>query len=409
MTYDLIVIGGGASGFFAAIQVATLKPGFKIVILEKSSRVLQKVKVSGGGRCNVTYHCFEKNELAKHYPRGQKELKKLFSVFQAKDTVAWFEDRDVKLKAESDGRMFPVTNNSQTIIDCFINEADRLKIKVELKTPVTEIRKIDSLFSIHSSSKIFSGKNVLIGVGGFSSLPAYGWLAKLGFSIIPPIPSLFTFNDSQNYFKDLMGVSVPSATVKIAGTNFSSAGPVLITHWGLSGPAVIRLSAWAATYLHACHYQFTVLVSWVSLNENEMRKELKNLQKINGKKKILSSTWFGLPIRLWLRLCEISEIPKPKIWSELSQRHLNKLVENLVRCPFEIKGKTTFKEEFVTCGGIDLREIELSTMESKKVKGLFFAGEVLDMDGETGGFNFQAAWTTAYMAAMGMLTLRSAS
>ena len=399
MTYDVIVIGGGAAGFFAAIQAASFNSKLKILILEKSSRVLQKVKVSGGGRCNVTHQNFEANQLAKHYPRGQKELKSLFKTFQAKHVVEWFEDHGVKLKTEEDGRMFPVTDNSQTIIDCFTHEANRLGIKVELNSRVDKIEKENTVFRIMTQSEEYSSRFVLMAVGGFSSLHQYDWLSDLGHSIIAPVPSLFTFNDSEKQFTDLMGVSVSKGIVKIAGTNFQSEGPVLITHWGLSGPAVIRLSAWAAEYLHSVHYAFNVLVNWISLNEDEARQALRNLQIENSKKRIFSDVQFGLPSRLWTRLCEVAEIPEHKIWAELSQKNLNKLVENLVRSPFRIKGKTTFKEEFVTCGGIDLKEIDLATMESKKMKGLYFAGEVLNMDGETGGFNFQAAWTTAYVAA----------
>lgn len=363
--------------------------------------MLQKVKVSGGGRCNVTHQSFEANALAKHYPRGQKELKSLFKIYQARDVVEWFKQHGVKLKTEEDGRMFPVSDSSQTIIDCFTNEAERLGIDVVLNSRVDKIQK-ETFFKIVTQSKQYISRVVLIAVGGFSSSDQYNWLSELGHSIIQPIPSLFTFNDSERRFKDLMGVSVPNSIVKIEGTDFKSEGPVLITHWGLSGPAVIRLSAWAAEYLNLVNYTFTVLVNWIALSEEEARQALRNAQLEGGKKKIFSNPQFGLSTRLWLRLCELAEIPETKIWSELSRKHANKLVENLVRSPFRIKGKTTFKEEFVTCGGIVLKEVDLATMESKKVNGLFFAGEVLNMDGETGGFNFQAAWTTAYVAAKAM-------
>jgi predicted Rossmann fold flavoprotein len=399
--FDLIVIGGGAAGFFGAIQAAEKKPGQRILILEKTSKLLSKVKVSGGGRCNVTHSCFEPIALSHHYPRGEKQLKQLFKRFQAKDSVDWFTAKGINLKAEPDGRMFPITNDSQTIIDCFLKEADRYQIKVELNRAVSEIKSDNDTFEVICQSEhAYHAKKILLAIGGHANPTAYECIEKLGHTINKPIPSLFTFNDSKKEFKDLMGVAVSNAEVKIAGTKLSEEGPVLITHWGLSGPAVIKLSAWAAEYLHSVNYQCTVLVSWVGVvKEEEYRTSILEYRKIHGKQKVISNPLNALPQRLWQRLCELAEIEEQKIWAELPQKNTNKLIELLIRCPFEIKGKTTFKEEFVTCGGVDLKEIDLETMESRIVKNLFFAGEVLNVDGETGGFNFQAAWTTAFVAA----------
>lgn len=396
--FDLITIGGGAAGFFGSIVAAEKKPKLSVLILEKTSKLLSKVKVSGGGRCNVTHHCFEPTPLADHYPRGRKELKNLFRKFQASDMVRWLESKKVKLKTEEDGRMFPVTDDSQTIIDCFLNEANRLNIQVKTNAEVTRVESTQDGFVVHTGQQQFKAKKILIATGGHNNSASYGWLRQIGFKIVEPLPSLFTFNDSEKVFTDLMGVAVPQAEVKIAGTKFYQRGPVLITHWGLSGPAVIKLSAWTAEYLHAQRYTFTALVNWIGMTEEQLRQELTSLKAI-GKQKVVANPQFSLPIRLWQRLCELAEIPETKIWMELPQKNLNKLMEFLIRCPFQIKGKTTFKEEFVTCGGIDLKSIDLDTMESKTQKGLYVAGEVLNIDGETGGFNFQSAWTTAWVAA----------
>jgi len=397
--YDLIVIGGGAAGFFGAINVAMMKPSLKILILEKTSKLLMKVKVSGGGRCNVTHHCFEATPLSKYYPRGQRALKSLFQKFQAKDTVIWFENHFVKLKTEEDGRMFPVTDNSQTIIDCFLREAERLNIEIKLSQEVTRIEKTEKVFHVHCNQQQYRSTHVLVAAGGYNKPENYQWLSDLGHEIVQPIPSLFTFNDSSKEFTDLMGVAVPDAEVKIAGSKLSQRGPVLITHWGLSGPAVIKLSAWAATDLHKVHYTFTALVNWTGKPETEVRSVLMKLKNENSKKQVLSNPLFNLPKRLWEFLCLKAGAEEGRTWSDQSNKVINRLIELLFVCPFHIKGKTTFKEEFVTCGGVSLNDIDLNSMESKKVPALYFAGEILDIDGETGGFNFQAAWTTAWVAA----------
>ncbi len=400
-TFDLIVIGGGAAGFYGAIQSAELNPDLSILILEKSNKLLSKVKVSGGGRCNVTQHCFDAAQLAKHYPRGEKPLKNLFKKYQAQNVVDWFASKRITLKAEDDGRMFPITDSSQTIIDCFLNEAIKHKIKIELETSVSGITsQQDNLRVECSSGKVYIAKKVLLATGGNPNPQFYQWIQNLGHQIVPPTPSLFTFNDSQKHFKELMGIAVPNAEVKIASTKFSQSGPVLITHWGLSGPAVIKLSAWAAEYLHQINYQFTALVSWIgNVKEDILREELIGHKAKHGKQKVYSNPLFVLPARLWQLLCMLAEIDEHKIWAELPQKNINKLIEGLIRSSFQIKGKTTFKEEFVTCGGVALSDIDTETMESKKIKNLFFAGEVLNIDGETGGYNFQAAWTTSYIAA----------
>jgi hypothetical protein len=396
---DLVVVGGGAAGFFGAIAAAELNPALSIVILEKTTKLLSKVKVSGGGRCNVTHHCFEPTPLSKHYPRGSKELKALFRKFQAKDVVDWFESKNVKLKTEDDGRMFPFTNSSQTIIDCFLSEAARHRIDVRLQAEVRAITPTATGFVLAVNGEEITTTKVLIAAGGYPSSDSYGWLRKLA-PVIEPIPSLFTFNDSQSMFKDLMGVAVPFAEIKIAGTKLLETGPVLITHWGLSGPAVIKLSSWAAELLHEKKYTFTALVNWTGTSTEEaLRQDLQYINIHHGKQKIYSNPLHKIPSRLWVRLCELAEIEESRTWAELPRKSLNRLVEFMIRCPFEIKGKTTFKEEFVTCGGVDLKSIHLETMESKTTKGLYFAGEVLNIDGETGGFNFQSAWTTAYVAA----------
>ncbi len=397
--FDLVVVGGGAAGFFGAIMAAEANPHLSVIIVEKTTKLLSKVKVSGGGRCNITHQCFEPTPLSKHYPRGSKELKSLFRKFQAKDMVAWLESKNVQLKTEDDGRIFPASNNSQTIIHCFLQEAERHQIKIKLQAEVKEIIPCEGEYSVElTSGKIF-GKKILIATGGYPSVESYHWL-KVFHPIINPIPSLFTFNDSGKNFKDLMGVSVMQAEVKIAGTKYSEVGPLLITHWGLSGPAVIKLSAWAAEYLHEKKYEFTALVNWTgTVGEEGIRKDLKSLNTYQGKQKIVSNPLYKIPLRLWQRLCALSEVDQTITWAELPRKNMNRLVESLIRCPFEIKGKTTFKEEFVTCGGVDLKSINLETMESKQIKGIYFAGEVLNIDGETGGFNFQSAWTTAYVAA----------
>jgi predicted Rossmann fold flavoprotein len=402
--FDLVVVGGGAAGFFGAIRAGEKNPGFRIIILEKSTKLLTKVKVSGGGRCNVTHNCFNPFRLAEHYPRGVRPLKELFKNFQASDMVTWLESKGVDLKTEQDGRMFPVSDRSQTIIDCFLREALAHKIETELTAGVDGVIFKEGRFEIHcSNGSTYWGKKILVSIGGSPHPAAYDWLSKLGHTIISPIPSLFTFNDTSKTFADLMGVSVKNGEVKISGTRFSQKGPILITHWGLSGPAIIKLSAWAAEHLFREKYNFKVLINWIdAAKEEDVRFTLLDQKTKKPKQKVLTNPLFSLPLRLWEKLCVLSDIDVQKVYGELSNKNLNKLIENLYRCPFAIQGKTTYKEEFVTCGGVDLKEVNPETMESTKVPGMYFAGEVLNIDGETGGFNFQAAWTTAYIAAQSL-------
>lgn len=402
MLFDLIVIGGGAAGFFGAIQAAAANPSFRVLILEKSQKLLTKVKVSGGGRCNVTHACESPFELARHYPRGEKMLKQSFKRYHAADVIQWFMSRGVELKTESDGRMFPVTDSSQTIIDCFMAEARSLKIEIQQGAAVTSLTKGDD-YTVHAADgRSWHTRRVLVAIGGHHNTEAYNWIRALGHTVVPPIPSLFTFNDKERRFKDLMGIAVPSGEVKIASTRFAERGPVLITHWGLSGPAVLKLSAWAATYLHAQKYVFDVRVNWTSETDRSCREALTEAKIVRAKQRIYGRPMFNTPQRLWGRLCELAEIEPMRIWAEVSNRELNRLTEHLINTVIHVEGKTTFKEEFVTCGGVDLSDVDSETLESKLMPGIYFAGEVLNIDGETGGFNFQAAWTTAYLAARSM-------
>jgi predicted Rossmann fold flavoprotein len=393
------IIGGGAAGFFSAFSVKEHHPNSEVTIFEKSNKLLSKVKVSGGGRCNVTNACFSPSKLSKSYPRGGKHLKKAFSVFQAKDTVEWFSRRGVELKAEEDGRMFPTTDNSQTIIDCFLKEAVQKNIKILEQSPIRKIvpEKEGYILHLERTSKHFD--KVIIATGGSPKLSGFYWLQQLGHSISSPIPSLFTFNIPGDQVKILMGLVVENATVRIQGTKLSHSGPVLITHWGMSGPAILKLSAWGARKLAENNYKFNIQINWLSIKSEEAANATidKELVKIR-KKKIINACPFELPNRMWKFLLEKVGINPDSVWFELSKKNRNKLLNILLNDIYEVKGKTTFKEEFVTCGGIKLSDISMTSMESRVCKNLYFAGEVLDIDGITGGFNFQGAWTTGYIA-----------
>ena len=399
------VIGGGAAGFFGAIAAAEAKA--EVILLEKTTKLLAKVKVSGGGRCNVTHSCFDVNLLLKNYPRGLKELKKTFQQFSVNDTIKWYEERGVRLKTEADGRMFPVTDSSQTIIDCLSFEAAKHKVKIITGAAVTKIEKKGNCFYVTTlSDEVFSFDKLLVATGGYPKEDAYHWLKETSHSIVPPVPSLFTFNIPNSKFEGLQGISVPMASIKIAGSKTIQSGPVLITHWGLSGPAVLKLSAWEARNLHEANYHFTIMINWVpEYTEDMMREELTKIKKEDFRKTIYSNPYFNLPRRLWERLVTLAEINEAIKWADLPAKNLNKLLEELIRCCMTVSGKTTFKEEFVTCGGVNLKEVDFTTMQSKLCPGLYFAGEALDVDAVTGGFNFQAAWATGYIAGKAMATI----
>lgn len=401
MQQQLIVIGGGAAGFFCAINAAANDPSLKVTIIEKSSKLLSKVKVSGGGRCNVTHACFEIDELVKRYPRGKNFLKKAFYWFNTKDTIAWFEERGVKLKTESDGRMFPETNTSQTIIDCLLKEANNYNIEILMNCEVTEIETQDGVFKLKTlNSKLRTSNFLCIASGGYPKSSQFNWLKQLGHTIEEPVPSLFTFNMPGNTITELMGVSVEHATVKVIGTKLQEQGPLLITHWGLSGPAILKTSAWGARELAERNYHFSIQVNWLKdFTEQSVREEWKHLRSRFSSQKISAKNPFGLPNRLWEHFLKQSSVDANKTWSDINSKEQNKLIQALTASVFEVKGKTTFKEEFVTCGGIKLSEIDPNTMQSKKLPGLYFAGEVMDIDGITGGFNFQNAWTSGWIAA----------
>lgn len=398
----LIVIGGGAAGFFCAVNAARLAPSLKVTIIEKSNKLLSKVRVSGGGRCNVTHACFEIPELAKHYPRGQNFLKKAFHWFSPMDTIKWFEQRAVLLKTEEDGRMFPVSNSSETIVDCLLKEANKYAVEILMNKTVESIERDESgEFKIHFKNAAFLEADfVCVACGGFPKSEQFEWLTKTGHHIESPVPSLFTFNIPGDNITSLMGISVPKATVKIQSAKLCESGPLLITHWGLSGPVILKLSAWGAKELARLNYRFSIALNWLPhYNENSLREAWMQLRKQFGPQKIGNKNPFDLPSRLWIYFLNVCSINPDQKWADVNTAHQNRLIKILTGQAFEVTGKTTFKEEFVTCGGIRLPEIDVNSMQSKIVPGLFFAGEITDVDGITGGFNFQYAWTSAWLAA----------
>lgn len=407
MAKRVAIIGGGASGFFSAITCAETNAALEITIFEKNTKFLSKVKVSGGGRCNVTNACFEPAALLRNYPRGGNFLKKVFSQFSTTDTVSWFEERGVKLKREADNRMFPDTDDSQTIIDCLRKESSRLGVISLTNAGISELKPVGNQFHLtinRQETEVFD--YVIITTGGHNMIQGYQWLSFTGHTIIPPVPSLFTFNVPDFDMIGLAGVSVPSAIVKIKQSKLAFTGPLLVTHWGFSGPAVLKLSAWAAQELHGRNYATEFSIQWVSeFGEEACREQLNQFKNSNPKKIVIGHAALPIPSRLWEYLCQRAGIDHEIRWLDLPKKQLNKLIEELVRSAFQMKGKTTFKEEFVTCGGIETEEINPLTMESKLVKGLYFAGEIINVDGVTGGFNFQNAWSTGFIAgkAIGML------
>ncbi|PVD52916.1 aminoacetone oxidase family FAD-binding enzyme [Terrimonas sp.] len=407
----LVVIGGGAAGFFTAVNAAAMNTGIKVTILEKSSKVLAKVRVSGGGRCNVTHACFDIDEMIRRYPRGTNFLKKAFHHFFTTDTIQWFEEKSVELKAEADGRMFPASNTSEAIINCLLKEANKNGVEIRMNAEVRKIiiNKDDearSGFYIHlANENILHGDYLCIACGGYPKAAQFDWLKELGHTIATPVPSLFTFNIPGSAITGLMGVSVENAIVKIKGAKLSEKGSLLITHWGLSGPAVLKLSAWGARALADMQYNFSITVNWLpDFNEQTLRNEWSILRQQYGAQKIYTRNPFRLPARLWVYLLEETKIQAEQRWSDITAAQQQLLIQHLTMHHFDVKGKTTFKEEFVTCGGISLNDIDVNTMQSKKQPGLFFAGEVIDVDGITGGFNFQNAWTTGWIAAKAIAT-----
>lgn len=397
----IVIVGGGAAGFFAAITAAENNPESEVVILEKGKKVLQKVKISGGERCNVTHACFVPRDLVEFYPRGKKELLGPFHTFMTDDTMEWFENRGVSLKIEDDNRIFPESNSSQTIIDCLINSAEKTGVKLCLEQNVQLVEVMDGKFEVQTNTQTITADKLLIAAG---SNPKIWSLCKtLGHSIVNPVPSLFTFNISDDRIQNLPGISVPNATVKIVGTKLEGSGPLLITHWGMSGPAILKMSAFGARVLAEMGYQFQVQVNWISKPTENTLNQLKNLQKtLNKKVVVLKSPFSDLPKRLWEQLVVNSGIAANLRWVDLSKKQLDELSKQLTKGVFQANGKSTFKDEFVTAGGVNLKEVNFKRFESKLHKNLFFAGEVLNIDAVTGGFNFQNAWTGGYIAGLSM-------
>ena len=392
------VIGGGAAGFFAALSVAEHHPSANITLYEKSSKVLSKVKISGGGRCNVTHNCTDINTLIQAYPRGGKQLKSIFHSFQPKDTIEWFKARGVTLKTEKDGRIFPISDDSQTIIDCLERACDKLGIQRQLNAAVEKIIPDEGKWTIEFKNGTIQCDAVIVTTGGSPKAKGFDWLANLKHSIIPPVPSLFTFNMPKEDITQLMGVVVKNAKVHITGSKIKTEGPLLITHWGMSGPAILKASSMSARILADCHYHFNIRVQWVEESSQELLRILEKTAKDNPQKQMGKHKPFDLPNRLWTYLLNKIKLPLDRKWNEVGQKNFHRLIDRLTNDSYTVEGKTTFKEEFVTCGGISLKDINMKTMESKKVKGLYFAGEVLDIDAITGGYNFQAAWSGGFVA-----------
>jgi predicted Rossmann fold flavoprotein len=399
--FDIIIVGGGAAGFFTAINIVEKNPKLKVAILERGAEVLQKVRISGGGRCNVTHACFEPNELVKFYPRGEKELRGSFHQFCSGDTIEWFEKHGVELKIEADGRMFPVSNSSQTIIDCFLKATQKLGIAVLTGQSVQSIFNPEvsgeNVWKIETQSENYLAEKLILATG--SNPKVWEMLQIFGHAVVSPVPSLFTFNIKDSRIKELPGVAA-QVTVKVKDTKLTSTGPLLITHWGMSGPAILKLSAWGARILHDKNYQFTIFVNWLNdADKEDVEKKLKELKQEHAKKSVSKKSPFEITNRLWESLVLASGIEVETKWADLSKTQLQNLANQLTNATFQVNGKSTFKEEFVTAGGIDLKEINFKTMESKLHKNLYFAGEIVNIDAITGGFNFQNAWTSGFIVA----------
>lgn len=402
----IVVIGGGAAGFFGAITAAQTDPQAQVILLEKNRQLLAKVRVSGGGRCNVTHACFDPAQLIQNYPRGNKALLGPFSRFQPRDTIEWFNSRGVQLKTESDYRMFPITDSSETIINCLLSEAKHSGVDIRTECNVVSINRIGSGFSIQVSRHTGMEETILcdcllIATGGTPK--AYEWIKALGHTIQSPVPSLFTFNVPASPLGELSGISLPKVHLAIREASLEQTGPLLITHWGFSGPAVLKLSAWGARALHDLDYQAALSINWLpDLNPDFLRNKLLAAKKETAARLLSGESPVDLPRNLWKKLLEAAEIPLDLRWAMLSKQQLESLLRGLQSSTYRIQGKTIFKEEFVTCGGVTLKEVNFKTMESRLCPGLYFAGEVLDIDGITGGFNFQNAWTTAWLAGQAM-------
>ncbi|PIF60996.1 NAD(P)/FAD-dependent oxidoreductase [Flavobacterium sp. 11] len=399
--FDIIIVGGGAAGFFTAINIVEKNPKLKVAILERGAEVLQKVRISGGGRCNVTHACFEPNELVKFYPRGEKELRGPFHQFCSGDTIEWFEKHGVELKIEADGRMFPVSNSSQTIIDCFLKATQKLGIAVLTGQSVQSIFNPEvsgeNFWKIETQTENYLAEKLILATG--SNPKVWEMLQNFGHAVVSPVPSLFTFNIKDSRIKELPGVAA-LVTVKVKDTKLTSTGPLLITHWGMSGPAILKLSAWGARILHDKNYQFTIFVNWLNDEDtSDVEKKLKELKQEHAKKSVSKKSPFELTNRLWESLVLASGIEMETKWADLSKIQLQNLANQLTNGNFQVNGKSTFKEEFVTAGGIDLKEINFKTMESKLHENLYFAGEIVNIDAITGGFNFQNAWTSGFIVA----------
>ncbi len=398
LDYDLAVLGGGAAGFFAAISAAEHQPRLRIILLEKSARTLSKVLVSGGGRCNVTHDCRKAEELINFYPRGHEFLLPVFQQFGVKDTIAWFKQRGVQLKTEEDGRMFPITDSSETIANCLTREAKKLGIQIQTHAGTVNFSPNSNGFLLASEKVQIQTKKLILAIGGTPKDEQLSAFRKLGINCIPPVPSLFTFNLKPHPYKNLLGLSLPNAKVQISGLSKPETGPILITHWGLSGPAVIKCSAWQARKLAASDYSFSIRVSWLDLTKGEVMKQLQDFAQQYPKKSLATRCPFDeLPNRLWRKMLDHMDIPEFRNWAEAGKKTLTKITDKLTADELQAKGKTTFKEEFVTAGGIDLEEID-TDFQVTQFPGLYAVGELLNIDAVTGGFNFQAAWSGGYLA-----------
>lgn len=395
--YDVLIVGGGAAGFFTAINIAENRPDLTIAILERGKEVLTKVRISGGGRCNVTHACFEPNELTKFYPRGEKELRGPFHRFGAGDTIEWFQKHGVELKIEADGRMFPSSDSSQTIIDCFVKTAARLKIDILTGQSVQSVFRANEHWKIETQSSKFTCTDLILATG--SNPKIWDLIAQFGHSVVRPVPSLFTFNIKDKRIAGLPGIAA-NASVYVQDTKLQASGPLLITHWGMSGPAILKLSAWGARILNDKNYQFTISVNWLNdIDSDAAEQMLRKFKHDDARKTISKKSPFDFPNRLWESIVGAAGIPDDMKWADASKTHLQQLSNQLTNAAFQVNGKSTFKEEFVTAGGIDLREIDFKTMRSKLHSNLYFTGEIVNIDAITGGFNFQNAWTSGFIAA----------